>query len=125
MRATGRYRAFSGRYEEVKNTLRTPALISGVPFISTFGVWTFRLLFHDHAREWEEVGREEYEQADQDGEGEAVKEDVAQNAPFLAVPARRGAGDDDALGVDHLAHHAAGAVGGGHQHRTQAELEGG
>ena len=42
---------------------------------------------------------------------QAVPEDEAQDRPFLAVLLRRGGGDDDALGVDHLAHDAAGAVG--------------
>ena len=33
-----------------------------------------------------------------------------------------GAGDDDRLRVDHLAHHASGTVCGSHQHRVEADL---
>ena len=54
------------------------------------------------------------EEADEGGEGEAVKENVAQDMAFVAVPLGGGAGDDDALGINHLAHHAATTVRGGH-----------
>ena len=46
-------------------------------------------------------------------------------SPSWPYQLRRGAGDDDALRVDHLAHDAARAVGRGHQHRAEAELLGG
>ena len=42
----------------------------------------------------------------------------------MVDPAGRGRGDDDRLRVDHLAHHAAGAVGRAHQVRAEAELLG-
>ena len=51
-----------------------------------------------------------------------MPEDEAQDAALVAEPSGRGAGDDDALRVDHLAHHAAGAVRGGHEHRAHADL---
>src|SRR5208282_610999 len=57
------------------------------------------------------VGHEKDEDADQRGQGNAVPEDVAQNVAFMPIPLGRGAGDDDALRVNHLAHHASGSVG--------------
>ena len=60
---------------------------------------------------------QEYEDADEGGEGEAVEKNVAEDVAFVAVPLGRGAGDDDALGVDHFAHDAAGAVGRAYQNR--------
>ena len=37
---------------------------------------------------------------------EAMEEDVTQDVSFMSVPVGRGAGNHDALGVDHLAHDA-------------------
>ena len=66
----------------------------------------------------------EHQQTHQTRQREAVPEDVAKNVALVTVPSRRRARDDDALRVDHLAHDAAGAVGGGHEHGTQVELFG-
>ena len=38
------------------------------------------------------------------------KKNVAEDVAFVAVPIRRGAGDDDALRIDHFAHDAAGEL---------------
>ena len=43
----------------------------------------------------------------------------------MAIPVRRGAGDDDALRIDHLAHHTARAVRRRHEHGADAGLFGG
>jgi len=51
-----------------------------------------------------------------------VQEDEAKNGAFAAVALRGCCGDDDALGGDHLAHHASGGVGRGHQIRRNVEL---
>jgi len=40
----------------------------------------------------------------------------------MPVPAGRGGGHHDRLGIDHLAHHPTGAVGGRHQYRAQPQL---
>ena len=45
------------------------------------------------------------------------EEDVAEDFVLVAVVVRGGAGDDDALRVDHLSHDAAGAVGRRHLYR--------
>src|SRR5215207_3035194 len=65
---------------------------------------------------WEHVGL---------GQGDGVEEDVAQDVALLALLAGGDAADDDALGVDHLAHHPARAVGGGGPDRRDADLAGG
>ena len=54
-----------------------------------------------------------------------MREDPPQDRPLLAIDAGGGGGDDDALGVDHLPHHATGAVGGADQEWIEAELPGG
>src|SRR6185369_6856684 len=71
-------------------------------------------LFEDHGREGPDVGLGGDEQAHQGAQGDGVEEDVAQDLSFMAIPVRGGGGDDDGLGIDHLAHDAARAVGGGH-----------
>src|SRR5215213_447143 len=74
---------------------------------------------------WEHVGLGEDEEADQAGQGDGVEEEVAQDVALLALLAGGDAADDDALGVDHLAHHPARAVGGGGQDRGDADLASG
>src|SRR5262249_29473628 len=59
-------------------------------------------------------GLEQAEERHQAREGQAVQEDVAEDVPLVAVPAGGRARDHDALGVHHLPHHAARAVGRGH-----------
>src|ERR1700722_4864146 len=76
----------------------------------------------DHVFERRYVCLQEDEDADERGEREAVQENVAENVAFVAVPLRCGAGNDDTLGVDHLAHDAAGAVGRAHQHGRNSNL---
>lgn len=51
-----------------------------------------------------------------------MHENEAKNVPFAAVGLRRGGGDDDALGSDHLAHDASGGVGGCHEVGRDVEL---
>src|SRR5690348_6466493 len=72
-----------------------------------------------HSRE--HVLLQQHEQANERREREAVKEYITQDSPFVPEIARRRARDDDALGVDHLSHHAPRAVRRRHQDRTQAE----
>jgi polyisoprenoid-binding protein YceI/phage terminase small subunit len=62
--------------------------------------------------------------ADERREGEAMKEHESENPPLVSRPPRRRAGDTNALGIDHLAHHAARAVGRRHQHRVQPQTVG-
>ena len=56
------------------------------------------------------------------GKRNAVEEDVTEDAAFVTVPVRSCAGDDDALRVHHLAHHAAGTVRRRHQNRAKLRL---
>ena len=76
----------------------------------------------DHPRQ--QIGLGERQQADQHGQHEAVEEDEAEDAALAAGLLGGHGGHDDALGVDHLAHHAARAVAGHDQHRVQAQLLG-
>src|SRR5271157_6426617 len=54
---------------------------------------------------------EEDQTAYQRGQGKAVEENVPQDVTLVAVPLRSSTGHHNALGVDHLAHNAARAVG--------------
>src|SRR5579864_2758468 len=63
----------------------------------------------DHAPK--HIRLKQYQHPDQQGQGQAVKEDVAEDGALIALLVGGDAGDDDALGVDHLAHDAARAVG--------------
>ena len=65
-----------------------------------------------------------HQHANQYSEGKTVKECEPQNAPLMPVPFRGCGSDDDALGVDHLAHDAARAVGSRHQDRIDVQLLG-
>ena len=51
-----------------------------------------------------------------------MREDAAEDFAFAAVRAGGRGGDDDALGVDHLPHHTARAVGRADEQRVEAEL---
>ncbi len=53
-----------------------------------------------------------------------MPEDVAQDLSLVALLAGGDAGDDDALGIDHLSHHAAAAVGGAGQDGAQSQTLG-
>jgi hypothetical protein len=70
-----------------------------------------RLRLGHHAREHVRLG--EHQHADQAGQGDGVEEHVAQDVALVALLAGGHPADHDALGVDHLAHHPARAVGGG------------
>ena len=83
-----------------------------------------RLLTNDEIAKWYDVGKKVNENSGQASQSEAVPEDETQNRAFLSVLLGCGARHDDALRVDHLAHHAARGVGGAHQDRTEAELLG-
>ena len=76
----------------------------------------------DHFRERNYVGLQEDENSDERSERDAVEKNVPEDVAFVAVPLGCGAGDNDALGVDHFAHHAAAAVGCTHQHGRNADL---
>ena len=58
-----------------------------------------------------------------DGQDDAVPDDRLEDVGLLAELMRGGRGHADALGVDHLAHDAAGAVGGADQHLGLSEVE--
>src|SRR5262245_33902255 len=80
---------------------------------------------------WHDAGPEvrlnHDQDADEDGEGDAVPEDGAQDRAggrTFGMPAGGNASHDDALGVDHLAHDSARTVGGAHQDGRKAELFG-
>ena len=47
------------------------------------------------------------QQANQGNQRQAMKEDVAQDFSLVTLLARSNAGDNDALSVNHLAHHTA------------------
>lgn len=70
---------------------------------------------NDHVAERSHVSLQEDEHAHEHCQRDAVEENVAENVAFAAVPIGCGAGDDDALGIDHFAHDSAGAVGSGHE----------
>src|SRR3954468_9414365 len=76
----------------------------------------------NHPRE--DVSLEEHDDADQRRERDAVPEDIAQDLPFVPLLARGDPRDDDALGIDHLSHHTAAAVGGAGQDGIQPQLLG-
>src|SRR6516165_7489908 len=63
------------------------------------------------------VSLEKDQDPDQASQGNTMPENVAQNATFVSIPFRGGAGDDDTLRIDHLAHDATTTVCGGHKHR--------
>ena len=67
-----------------------------------------RFLVRDEVAERLDVSEQVDDYAGHRGEAETVPEDEAQNRSFLPVLLGCGAGDDDALGVDHFAHDAAG-----------------
>src|SRR5262249_48851777 len=62
-----------------------------------------------------EVRRDKDQDTHQKGQDQSVEENEAQDGPLLAMLPGRGGGPHDALGIDHLAHDPAGAVGGGQQ----------
>jgi len=66
---------------------------------------------HNQTGEWRDISQQVHHNAHQHRESNAMEEHVAQNAALMSIPLCGCAGYDDALGVDHLAHYAAGAVG--------------
>lgn len=72
--------------------------------------------------EWGEVGLQKDQQAKEGDEGEAVAKDEAEDVAFFSIALGGGAGDDDALGVDHFSHDATGAISGTHEDGAKAEL---
>src|SRR5260370_24561280 len=80
------------------------------------------VLLRDHRRERIDIGLQHHEDADKASQRDRMLEHEAQNSAFMPIPVGGGGGDHDRLRVDHLAHHAAGGVGGAHQHRPQAQL---
>src|SRR5690348_15509145 len=82
------------------------------------------ILVCDQTGERKHVGLQGYHDAHQSREHNAVEEDVTQDFALMSVPLGSGAGDDDALRINHLAHHAATTVRGGHQGRGDSDLFG-
>lgn len=76
-------------------------------------------------RKRSDVGHQENQDADEAGQDDAVPEDEAQDLALVPVPFGGGAGDHDALSVDHLSHNAASAVGCAHQDGGDSDLLGG
>lgn len=79
-------------------------------------------LVHHELCEREYVGLQKHQDTYQAGQCDAVEENVPQNVSLMPVPFRGRAGDDDALGINHLAHDAAAAIRGGHQIGREANL---
>ena len=80
-------------------------------------------LVYDHPGE--HVLLEKHQQSDETGEHQAVQKHETQNTPLVTDISGRGARDTNALRIDHLPHHAAGAVCGCHQYRAQTKSIGG
>src|ERR1700687_6472872 len=74
----------------------------------------------DHARE--HVGLQTNEQAYQGRERDTVEEDVPKDRTLLTHLPGGHASHHDALGVDHLAHHTARAIGSARLHRRGADV---
>ena len=72
----------------------------------------------------ERAGLEPDQYAHQQSKGERVWEDPPQDRSLLAMDAGRRRLHDYALGIDHLAHHAAGAVGRTREQRIEPKLLG-
>src|ERR1700679_2597136 len=71
------------------------------------------------------ISQERHTNSGKGGESEAVQKDETQDGALLTVGLRSGTGNNDAGRGDHLAHHAASAVSGGHEDRGDADLGGG
>ena len=80
------------------------------------------ILLRNHVDKRRDVGLQENQNSNQRSQHEAVDKNKAQDRPFLPVPICRGAGDDDALRIDHFAHDAAGTVRRRHENGTDASL---
>jgi len=77
-------------------------------------------LLHDHAGE--DIGLEHDQNADQACEGDRVLEHETQDRALMSEPVGGSRCNDDRLCIDHLAHDAAGGVGGRHQDWRQTQL---
>ena len=77
---------------------------------------------HHHLRERRHIRLQGHYQTDQRSQNDAMPENIAQDVALVTVLACCRACYNDALRIDHFAHHATGTIGGGHQHWTQAEL---
>src|SRR3989442_5857674 len=73
---------------------------------------------------WEDVGVYHNDDADNGSERHGVPEDEAEDRAFVADLIGGGGSDADGLCVNHLAHHAAGAVGCTHENGAEVELLG-
>src|SRR5262247_2959253 len=76
-------------------------------------------LTHDQRRKRVHVLLQQHQKAHEPCEQQTMKEYETKDPPLVSFPAGRRTRDADALRIDHLAHHAARAVGRSHQHRTQ------
>ena len=79
---------------------------------------------HPHGGERPEIGLERNQDANEASEGNGVEEDVPQDDALLTMLVRGRGCHDDALGIDHLAHHATRAVCRAHEGWAQTELFG-
>lgn len=65
-----------------------------------------RTLLENESSQQRTVSHKRDEATHQAGEGQAMEKDESQDRSFAAVDSCCGCRDDDALGSDHLAHHA-------------------
>ncbi len=77
----------------------------------------------DHPRE--DVLLQKHQPAKDQSQDDAVLEGAGQDLALAALQVGDGGAGGDVLRRDHLAHHPARRVGGGDQHRVEAELVGG
>src|SRR5262249_23666358 len=68
------------------------------------------------------VSLQEDQHPDQARQGNAVPEDVSQNATLVSVPFRSGPPNEHPLRTDHFPHYPATAVCGRHEDRRNADL---
>src|SRR5689334_7561156 len=91
---------------------------------SSFAAWLLRAW--DHAGP--DIGLQHHEHAHEQREEDTVPEDRAENCAggrTFRMTAGGDAGHDDALRIDHLAHHATRTVRGAHEDRGEPKLLGG
>src|SRR5579864_6638738 len=77
---------------------------------------------HHQTGEWKYIGLEGHEDSHQSRQRNAVEEHVTQDIALVSVPLRGGAGNDNALGIDHFSHHATTTVRCRHQVGRDADL---
>src|SRR5664279_1042302 len=91
---------------------------------TTFRAYPAPALLQYEVRERSNISHEKHHNPHQTRQRDAVEKDIAQNVALVPIPLGSGTGDDNALRVNHLAHDAAGTVGGRHENRRNAHLLG-